>query len=232
MRCDAHQAFCRHCSEEASSSRISSGRSGAESTRRRLDDVFGSLNHTLSGASAGAADAGLPRGAGAGASRAIVATTSKEAAKKSKRAAPAAAQSGVHDRNLGPAVVRRRGARGRDVFPARAEGAERRRREACRRRRRRRRGAEVSEATPARRGSRAPPKRPPCRSRTSMIWMMGCECTHFVVFVALRAGQLNSCCPEGTAGRLPLERRRATLTAARQALHTFCVTRTRSPRFR
>ena len=31
-------------------SRISSGKSGAESHAQRLDDVFGSLNHTLSGA--------------------------------------------------------------------------------------------------------------------------------------------------------------------------------------
>jgi hypothetical protein len=37
-------------------------------------------------------------------------------------------------------------------------------------------------------------------------------------------GQLNSCCPEGTAGRLPLERRRATLTAARQALRELRFT--------
>ena len=33
-------------------SRISSGTSGAESHKQRLDDVFGSLNHTLSGAAA------------------------------------------------------------------------------------------------------------------------------------------------------------------------------------
>ena len=33
-------------------SRISSGKSGAESHAKRLDDVFGSLNHTLSGAAA------------------------------------------------------------------------------------------------------------------------------------------------------------------------------------
>ena len=33
-------------------SRISSGTSGAESHAKRLDDVFGSLNHTLSGATA------------------------------------------------------------------------------------------------------------------------------------------------------------------------------------
>ena len=33
-------------------SRISSGKSGAQSHKQRLDDVFGSLNHTLSGAAA------------------------------------------------------------------------------------------------------------------------------------------------------------------------------------
>jgi hypothetical protein len=33
-------------------SRISSGTAGAESHQKRLDDVFGSLNHTLSGAAA------------------------------------------------------------------------------------------------------------------------------------------------------------------------------------
>ena len=37
---------------ENEQSRISSGKSGAESHAKRLDDVFGSLNHTLSGAAA------------------------------------------------------------------------------------------------------------------------------------------------------------------------------------
>ena len=37
---------------ENEQSRISSGKSGAESHAQRLDDVFGSLNHTLSGAAA------------------------------------------------------------------------------------------------------------------------------------------------------------------------------------
>ena len=174
MRCEAHQAFADIAPEDASASRISSGKSGAEShaqTPRRR--IWLAESHALRPVRrAGASDIGLPRGAG-GTSRAI-ATTSKEAAKKSKLAAPAAAQSGIHHRDVGPAVVRRRGARGRDVLPARAEGAERRRRGACRRRRRRRRGAAVSEAAAARGRRRAAEGEPPCRSRTSTIWMMGC----------------------------------------------------------
>ena len=51
-KCDARltKLFADIAPEDASSSRISSGKSGAESHAQRLDDVFGSLNHTLSGA--------------------------------------------------------------------------------------------------------------------------------------------------------------------------------------
>ena len=51
-KCDARltKLFADIAPEDASSSRISSGKSGAESHKQRLDDVFGSLNHTLSGA--------------------------------------------------------------------------------------------------------------------------------------------------------------------------------------
>ena len=51
-KCDARltKLFADIAPEDASSSRISGGRSGAESHAKRLDDVFGSLNHTLSGA--------------------------------------------------------------------------------------------------------------------------------------------------------------------------------------
>jgi hypothetical protein len=53
-KCDARltKLFADIAPEDASSSRISSGKSGAESHAKRLDDVFGSLNHTLSGAPA------------------------------------------------------------------------------------------------------------------------------------------------------------------------------------
>ena len=53
-KCDARltKLFADIAPEDASSSRISSGKSGAESHAQRLDDVFGSLNHTLSGATA------------------------------------------------------------------------------------------------------------------------------------------------------------------------------------
>ena len=118
-KCDARltKLFADIAPEDASASRISGGKSHAQ----RLDDVFGSLNHTLSGADAPAPPTLASLEAPAPAPSRAIATTSKEAAKKSKRAAPAAAQTGIHDRNLGPAVVRRRGARGRDVLPARAE---------------------------------------------------------------------------------------------------------------
>ena len=51
-KCDARltKLFADIAPEDASSSRISSGKSGAQSHAKRLDDVFGSLNHTLSGA--------------------------------------------------------------------------------------------------------------------------------------------------------------------------------------
>ena len=153
MRCEAHQAFCRYCSRGIVDQRRQVGRGISRAAPRRRLRLAES--HLIRGGRACAADAGLPGGAG-GTSRAIVATTSKEAAKKSKLAAPATAQTGVHDRDLGPPVVRCRGARGRDVFPARAEGAERWRRRGARRRRVRR-GAEVSEAAAAcgRRGAEA-----------------------------------------------------------------------------
>ena len=52
-KCDARLTkLFADIAPEASSSRISSGRSGEESHAKRLDDVFGSLNHTLSGAAA------------------------------------------------------------------------------------------------------------------------------------------------------------------------------------
>ena len=53
-KCDHRltRLFADIAPEDASSSRISSGKSGAESHAQRLDDVFGSLNHTLSGAAA------------------------------------------------------------------------------------------------------------------------------------------------------------------------------------
>ena len=53
-KCDKRlsKLFADIAPEDASSSRISSGKSGAESHAQRLDDVFGSLNHTLSGAAA------------------------------------------------------------------------------------------------------------------------------------------------------------------------------------
>ena len=56
-KCDKRlsKLFADIAPEDASSSRISSGKSGAESHAQRLDDVFGSLNHTLSGAAAQAA---------------------------------------------------------------------------------------------------------------------------------------------------------------------------------
>ena len=52
-KCDARlsKLFADIAPEDAPS-RISSGKSGAESHLKRLDDVFGSLNHTLSGAAA------------------------------------------------------------------------------------------------------------------------------------------------------------------------------------
>ena len=52
-KCDARLTkLFADIAPEASSSRISSGRSGEESHAKRLDDVFGSLNHPLSGAAA------------------------------------------------------------------------------------------------------------------------------------------------------------------------------------
>ena len=52
-KCDARltKLFADIAPEDAPS-RISGGKSGAETHRQRLDDVFGSLNHTLSGAAA------------------------------------------------------------------------------------------------------------------------------------------------------------------------------------
>ena len=149
MRCEAHKLFADIAPEDASASRISAESRTTPRRRLRLAE-----SHALRCVRASCAKSGRARGVcasrtPAGGTRRAIATTSKEAAKKSKRAAPAAAQTGIHDRNLGPAVVRRRGARGCDVLPARAEGAERwRRRGACRRRARRR-GAEVSEAAAA-----------------------------------------------------------------------------------
>ena len=64
---------------EASS--ISSGRSGAESHAKRLDDVFGSLNHTLSGAAAPAP----PTLASLEAPAAPAAPSSRRPAKKPRR---------------------------------------------------------------------------------------------------------------------------------------------------
>ena len=50
-KCDARLTkLFADIAPDASSSRISSGQSGAESHAKRLDDVFGSLNHTLTGA--------------------------------------------------------------------------------------------------------------------------------------------------------------------------------------
>ena len=52
-KCDARLTkLFADIAPDASSSRISSGQSGAESHAKRLDDVFGSLNHTLTGAAA------------------------------------------------------------------------------------------------------------------------------------------------------------------------------------
>ena len=49
-KCDAR--LTKLFADIAPEASISSGRSGAESHAQRLDDVFGSLNHTLSGAAA------------------------------------------------------------------------------------------------------------------------------------------------------------------------------------
>ena len=53
------------------------------------------------------------------------------------------------------------------------------------------------------RGARAAPRSrsgpPPCRSRTSMIWMMGCNNAVLLFSLRARAGQLKSYLPEGTA---------------------------------
>jgi hypothetical protein len=70
-------------------SRISSGQSGAGSHQKRLDDVFGSLNHTLSGASAQAAPslAALEASAPAARPPAAPAAASRRAAKKPRRKA-------------------------------------------------------------------------------------------------------------------------------------------------
>ena len=52
-KCDARLTkLFADIAPEASSSKISADTSGAESHAKRLDDVFGSLNHTLSGAAA------------------------------------------------------------------------------------------------------------------------------------------------------------------------------------
>ena len=52
-KCDARLTkLFADIAPEPSSSRISFGKSGAQSHAKRLDDVFGSLNHTLSGAAA------------------------------------------------------------------------------------------------------------------------------------------------------------------------------------
>ena len=52
-KCDARLSkLFADIAPENEQSRISSGKSGAESHAQRLDDVFGSLNHTLSGAAA------------------------------------------------------------------------------------------------------------------------------------------------------------------------------------
>ena len=52
-KCDARLTkLFADIAPEASSSRISAGKSGAESHAERINDVFGSLNHTLSGAAA------------------------------------------------------------------------------------------------------------------------------------------------------------------------------------
>ena len=70
-------------------SRISSGQSGAGSHQKRLDDVFGSLNHTLSGAAAQAAPslAALEASAPAARPPAAPAAASRRAAKKPRRKA-------------------------------------------------------------------------------------------------------------------------------------------------
>ena len=52
-KCDARLSkLFADIAPENEQSRISSGKSGMESHAQRLDDVFGSLNHTLSGATA------------------------------------------------------------------------------------------------------------------------------------------------------------------------------------
>ena len=53
-KCDARltKLFADIAPEDASASRFSSGKSGEESHAQRINDVFGSLNHTLSGAAA------------------------------------------------------------------------------------------------------------------------------------------------------------------------------------
>ena len=90
-KCDARltKLFADIAPEDASSSRISSGKSGAESHAKRLDDVFGSLNHTLSGAAAQAAPslAALEASAPAARPPAAPAAPSRRPAKKPRRKA-------------------------------------------------------------------------------------------------------------------------------------------------
>ena len=90
-KCDKRltKLFADIAPEDASSSRISSGKSGAESHKQRLDDVFGSLNHTLSGAATQAAPslAALEASAPAARTPAPPAATSRRPAKKPRRKA-------------------------------------------------------------------------------------------------------------------------------------------------
>ncbi len=81
-KCDARLTkLFADIAPEASS--ISAGRSGAESHAQRLDDVFGSLNHTLSGAAAPAP----PTLASLEAPAAPAAPSSRRPAKKPRRKA-------------------------------------------------------------------------------------------------------------------------------------------------
>ena len=76
-------------------------------------------------------------------------------------------------------------------------------------------------------------RRPPCRSRTSMIWMMGCKNAVFVLLCVRVRASSRAFCLKAQLSRLAQERRYATLTAARQTLQelrvAICNARTAFP---
>ena len=165
-KCDARltKLFADIAPEDASASRISSGKSHAQ----RLDDVFGSLNQTLSGAAPQAAPSlaalEAPAPTPAAPSRRPPSKKPRRKANAPRRPPPKAGYT------TGPGPAAAAAERRRDVFPAgwrERKGGERQPRaddadDAAR-----------PEAASARR--RRSRRRAPCRSRTSTMRMMEWE---------------------------------------------------------